>query len=161
MSKKIDKSKFNELQLLFLEEIKKYLNTTKSIIHNFEPVVTKKHYSYKIKVKPDYPNSHAVTAHIDPCEITLIFGGEHHHFNPDDEFDQSNNKACEAALAFMDGLLHGKCKLVIRKANGKPYRWTFYCKYQGTWRFHSTGWSLWFNFFGRRTKEEIVNREPV
>jgi hypothetical protein len=160
MTDKIDKSKINGLQLLFLAEIKKYIESTEDIKYNYEPVVTKKHYSYKVEIKPDHANSYAVTAHIDPWEITIIFNGEHHHFTPSADYENSDGKACEAAIKFVDGLLHGNCKLVINKANEKPYRWTFYCRDFGTWRLISTGGTLWFNFFGRRSKEEIIN-EPA
>jgi hypothetical protein len=158
MTETIDKSKLNKLQLLFLEEIKEYIRSTKRIKHYCEPVVDKKHYSYKAEIRPDHPGSYAVTAHVDPWEITIIFGGAHHHFTPDGEFDHSDNKAVEAALAFVDDLLHGEYKLVINKSNGKPYRWTFYFKFHDTWRFFSTTWIFWFNYFGHRSKEEIINK---
>lgn len=160
MIEKIDISKLNKLQLSFLKEIGDYIKSHRNIKHNYRSVVTEEDYSFQIEVKPDHPESFAVTAHVEPWEITIIFGGKHHHhhFIPDAEYDDSESITCDAAIEFMDGLLHGNCKLVISKANGKPYWWTFYRRDHDTWRPFSTGGTLWFNFFGHRSKEEISNK---
>jgi hypothetical protein len=157
MTADLDRTRLTELQLTFLDYAGKWLATIKEANCQIKPRVEKQSYSYEIEVKPHHSGSFTVSAFAEPEEIVVFFEGWHRHFSPADE-NELVEEVCKSALGLMEAGISGQCKLIVKKASGKGYRWSLYFLNEGKWEFYSIVGLLFYNYFGRRSKEELINR---
>jgi len=157
MTEYLDRSGLTELQLTFLDHAGEWLETIKGADCRIKPGASGKSKSFEISVKPQHQESFTISIFAEPGQIVVFFEGWHQHFSPAEE-NISVEEACRNALGLMEEGISGQCKLVVKKASGKGYRWSLYLCKEDKWVPYSVVGLLFYNYFGRRTKEELINR---
>ncbi len=129
----VDESKLTDLQLLFLEAVRKWLDTVTAVEWQVKPRGRGKSYCYDVEVHPDSPGSLPVIASAEPKEIIMFFTEYwHHHFDP--AIEGSLEEVVSEASSFLEAATSGDFKVVVKKSSGKPYIALSYIRREGKWR---------------------------
>ena len=99
-----------------------------------------------------------ITVEVFPYEIIVSADGPHLHFDDIKNDDIKNIEATvQEALGLIRDMLSPVMRVVEQRSNGQPYKWHLESYREGQWKREDTTGILFYNFFGRKTKNIYQN----
>jgi hypothetical protein len=70
---------------------------------------------------------------------------------------ESTQRTCHAAVAFLQHVISPSARLRVLARGGKPYRWLLEFRDGATWTLYEETGSLVYNYLGRRSEQILAN----
>lgn len=138
----------------YLDALQKYVeafNKAPLTWKNFEREKDRLDFYYE----PEDGKGFSVDVIANPKSYLLSCEGWHEEFQQE---DMSDDAFAQQLFERLQKLLDGRATLVITKTNGRPYKWELFHEYEpGKTESLSMTGLIFFNYFGKRSKETRVN----